>query len=64
MMEKNLHDEIAKVAHDLYERRGWVQGHELQDWLDAERIVMARHEKGTVKEKSKKTSKPITKKKK
>ena len=63
-MEKNLHDEIAKVAHELYERRGWVQGHELQDWLDAERIVLARHEKGTVKEKSKNSPKSITKKKK
>lgn len=61
-MEKILHDEIAKVAHDLYEKGGRVQGREVQDWLDAEKIVLARHEKGTQKEKPKKLSKSATKK--
>lgn len=63
-MEKNVHDEIAKVAYDLHEKRGGVHGHELQDWLNAERIVLARREKGTEKEKPIKSSKSTTKKRK
>ncbi len=39
----NLHDEIAAVAYELYEARGCVPGRDLDDWLDAERIVLARH---------------------
>lgn len=39
----NLHDEIARVAYGLYEKRGKVSGHHLDDWYEAVRIVMARH---------------------
>lgn len=39
----NLHEEIAKVAYDLYEARGCVHGWDLDDWLEAERIVLAGH---------------------
>ncbi len=39
----NLHEEIAKVAYELYLRRGCVHGHDLDDWLEAERIVLTRH---------------------
>ena len=39
----NLHDEIAAVAYELYEARGCVAGRDFDDWLDAERIVLARH---------------------
>lgn len=38
----NLHEEIAKVAYELYLKRGCVHGHDLDDWLEAERIVLAR----------------------
>ncbi len=38
----NLHDEIAKVAHELYERSGCVAGCDRENWLEAERIVKAR----------------------
>jgi hypothetical protein len=38
-----LHQEIVKVAHDLFERSGRVEGHDLDNWLEAERIVMTRH---------------------
>jgi len=38
-----LRDEIAKVAFELYEKRGRGGGSHLDDWLEAERIVMARH---------------------
>ncbi len=39
----NLHDEIAKVAHELYEKSGRVPGRDLENWLEAEKIVMARY---------------------
>jgi hypothetical protein len=39
----NLHDEIAKMAHELYERSGRLMGRDFDNWLDAERIVLARH---------------------
>jgi Protein of unknown function (DUF2934) len=61
-MEKNIYDEIAKVAHDLYEKSGRVHGRDLQNWLEAERIVLPRHEKGTKNEKPIKSSKPAVKK--
>ncbi len=38
----NLHDEIAAVAYELYKVRGCVAGCDLDDWLDAERIIIAR----------------------
>jgi hypothetical protein len=37
------HQEIVKAAHDLFERSGRVDGHDLDNWLEAERIVMTRH---------------------
>jgi hypothetical protein len=43
--EKALHDEIARVANELYEKRGRVHGNELKDWLEAERIVLEKHER-------------------
>jgi hypothetical protein len=41
--EVTLHQEIVNVAHDLFERSGRVEGHDLDNWLEAERIVMTRH---------------------
>ncbi len=35
-----LHRRISKVAYELYLRRGRVHGHDLDDWLAAERIVL------------------------
>jgi Protein of unknown function (DUF2934) len=62
-MENKLREEIAKVAFDLHQKRGLVHGSDMQDWLEAERIVMARHENPEKKE-SKKASKAATKKRK
>ncbi len=39
----NIYDEIAKVAHELYVKGGYVRGRDVEDWLAAERIVRARH---------------------
>ncbi|HTR45655.1 MAG TPA: DUF2934 domain-containing protein [Thermodesulfovibrionales bacterium] len=39
---KKVLDEIACLAYGLYERRGRAHGFALEDWLEAERIVMER----------------------
>jgi hypothetical protein len=41
--DMNLHEEIAAVAQELCAARGCKPGQALNDWLDAERIVFARH---------------------
>lgn len=43
--KKGLHDEITRVAYELYEKRGRAHGYELEDWLEAEKIVMEKHER-------------------
>lgn len=43
--KKNVYDEITKVAYNLFENRGKVHGYDLEDWVEAERIVMERHAK-------------------
>lgn len=40
-----IHDEIEGVAYELYEKRGRAHGHDLDDWLEAEKMVMGRHER-------------------
>lgn len=40
---KNRELEIAEVAYELYQSRGCVDGYELIDWLEAERIITAKH---------------------
>ncbi len=39
----DLKDEIRRVAYELYERSGFIGGREVENWLAAEKIVMARH---------------------
>jgi hypothetical protein len=41
MNEGNLHQEIFRVAYDIYERSGRIKGRDLDHWLEAERIVKA-----------------------
>lgn len=33
-------ERIAKKAHELWNARGCREGHDLEDWLEAESIVM------------------------
>lgn len=42
-MNKNVYDEIARVAYDLYEKRGHTHGSDFTDWLEAESMVMKKH---------------------
>ena len=44
-MKKSIHDEIAKVAYELYEKGGKVPGNELKNWFEAENSVMEKHER-------------------
>jgi uncharacterized protein YcfJ len=37
--EHEMHDEVARTAYELFERRGQVHGYDVEDWLDAERLV-------------------------
>ena len=41
--KQGLHDEIARVAYELYEKRDRTHGHDLADWFTAEKIVMEKH---------------------
>ena len=55
----NIGYEIAKVAYDLWEKGGCIPGKDLENWLEAERIVMTMTisaEKSTAKEKQKKVA--------
>lgn len=42
--KKALHDEIARIAYELYESNNMSHGHDFDDWLTAEQIVMKKHE--------------------
>jgi len=39
----NLHNEVEKMAYELYKKRGKAEGHDLDDWFEAERIIVAHH---------------------
>lgn len=40
-------EEVARVAYELFERRGRMDGEDQQDWFEAERIVRRRsHRRG------------------
>ncbi|MBI5587033.1 MAG: DUF2934 domain-containing protein [Deltaproteobacteria bacterium] len=40
----NLQEEISKVAYELYQKSGKI-GRDLENWLEAEKIVMAKYAK-------------------
>ncbi len=46
-MKKDIHDKIARVAYEFYEKAGRVHGNDLKNWVDAEKIVMERQERHT-----------------
>jgi Protein of unknown function (DUF2934) len=35
--------EISDLAYELYVNSGFIEGRDIQNWLEAERIVLARH---------------------
>jgi len=40
----NVEDEIRRLAYLFSERRGFVPGHETEDWLNAEHEVLQRYQ--------------------
>ena len=42
---QNFYDDVARVAYDLFEKRGKVHGYDMEDWFNAEMIVKKRFEK-------------------
>ena len=36
VLSHDLRDQIRTRAYELYEQRGMAEGHELEDWLQAE----------------------------
>lgn len=40
---QELHEEIKMAAYELYEQRGMTHGYDLNDWLQAEKIVMGKN---------------------
>lgn len=42
--DNGFHHRVAVVAYQLYERRGGMDGHALEDWLQAEAIVNGKPE--------------------
>jgi hypothetical protein len=46
----DLYDEIAKVAYELWEQSGRIDGRDIENWLEAERIVLGRGEMKTMEE--------------
>lgn len=41
MDEEVLRQRIAEKAYELYQKRGQSHGHDLDDWLEAERLVLS-----------------------
>jgi hypothetical protein len=45
MNDINLNAEIARVAFELYEKSGRVEGRDLDNWLEAEKVVISRYKR-------------------
>lgn len=58
-----LHDEIAKVAYDLYEKGGRLDGKDTDNWLEAEKIMLARNSRGKKTNEGKEAQTPKPQKK-
>jgi hypothetical protein len=41
---QDVQEEIAKVAYDIFEKRGYQHGSHVEDWVEAEKIVLAKIE--------------------
>jgi hypothetical protein len=39
----DFHHEIADLAYELYLNSGCTEGRDIENWLEAERIIHARH---------------------
>ena len=39
--DERIRARIAEQAYQLYEQRGCIPGHDAEDWLEAERLILA-----------------------
>lgn len=39
--DRRLHELIASRAYELFEQHGCQEGHDCEDWLEAERQILA-----------------------
>jgi Protein of unknown function (DUF2934) len=46
-----MQDEIAKIAYDFYLKDGQLEGHDLDNWLKAEKLVFTWYESEQEREK-------------
>jgi hypothetical protein len=57
----DLEEQIRRRAYELYERRGWEDGHEVEDWLQAEAELTRERTKPLAAEAVRKNQKrPVT----
>lgn len=42
MAQRDLFDEVARIAYELWERNGWIHGRDIEHWCEAEQIVISR----------------------
>ena len=47
-LSDSMRERIAKKAYELWQERGYRDEHDLEDWLDAEIIVMEKIEEARV----------------
>ena len=40
-----MNDKIARIAYAIYEKGGRMNGYDIDNWLEAERIVLAHNSK-------------------
>ncbi len=43
--KESVHDKIARVAYELYEKSGCVHGRDVEHWLEAEMMVLGKKKK-------------------
>jgi hypothetical protein len=68
-MKMGFEAEIEKLARELYEKSGRIEGRDLENWLEAEKIIMERHaskkkKSAPQRKETKQTAKRTTSKKK
>jgi hypothetical protein len=58
--KEQLEEEIRRLAYQLYEKSGRIPGKEVENWLEAERIILSKYaeEMGGKEESKKPEEKP------
>lgn len=57
---EKLEEEIRQVAYEIYVKSGCIPGRDLENWLEAERIVLEKY--GLIKSETEQQQKEPTKK--